>query len=172
MWSGKIGKLEKGQFKDEENKHERFVGTPGMRSIADNIAENVAVLKSTRITGLARKSSKWILSKDFASERAFDIVIIAVPPAQAAALLDENNELQNQCAAVEMGPCWATMVAFEDGTLGFAWSGRMVDEPTGERKRRCHRHDGGRFFSCHQSRIRVTRLREKSSVALCHSTRY
>ena len=44
----------------------------------------------------------------------FDRLVVTAPTAQTAELLEEFPELTKQISQIEMNPCWATMVAFEE----------------------------------------------------------
>jgi predicted NAD/FAD-dependent oxidoreductase len=46
-------------------------------------------------------------------EREFDAVILAIPPSQAEAILNQEVNLFPQLSEVEMLPCWAVMAVFE-----------------------------------------------------------
>ena len=62
-WSGRIGSLERGAWRDS-SPQERYVGVPGMNSIAKHLAAGLNVTTETRITRLTRDGQEWRLFGD------------------------------------------------------------------------------------------------------------
>ena len=107
------------------------VGTPGMRDLVGPLAEGLAVAFDTTAATIARDGHNWLvaLAEDAKTVRA-RAVVLAVPAPQAALLCrDVDGELAQALGAVEMDPCLAAMVAFEERLA----SGRsLYRDPTPE----------------------------------------
>lgn len=81
----------------------RWVGVPGMHSVALHLAKDLDVVTGVQVDPLP-------LAPEIA--RA-DVVLVTAPPAQASALVAPlSPDLSAQLAAMPMDPCWAAMVRF------------------------------------------------------------
>ena len=104
-----------------------WVPTPGMRTLLDRwakpLADNGQLELGCRVTRIERDAlhgAQWQLrteGDDGASHvfGGFDTVLLALPAAQAQALLQgvpAGAALARHCAAVDMQPCWTLMVAY------------------------------------------------------------
>ncbi|MEM9378982.1 MAG: FAD-dependent oxidoreductase [Planctomycetota bacterium] len=99
----------------EEGDTARFVGTPGMNAIAVRLARGLDVRSSVRVSAIEREGSTWSLRfEDGGDASGFDVALVTAPPSQAAPLLAGSPHLADLAASVEMDPCWAAMVAFEE----------------------------------------------------------
>jgi len=142
VWPGKIGSVnakDPAKYVPEKNSHERYVGAPFMRSIAQNLAKDIDVQTKRRVVSLQRQTAdkKWSLNfDDDQTLSGFDGAILALPPAQAGALLENCGDianyddyllLQQKCKAVPMAPCWATFAAF-DNQLPIPFDGLFVQD--------------------------------------------
>jgi predicted NAD/FAD-dependent oxidoreductase len=93
----------------------RYVGVPGMAALPEYLARGLDVRSGVRVDSITMDRGRWAFcGEDGATGSAFDLAIIAVPAPQAEALLTGAPDLQRQAASVEMAPCWATMLCFED----------------------------------------------------------
>ena len=111
-WEGRLVRLT-GDAVEPARPAERYVGSPGMISLAHDLAEGLDVHAGVRIERVAREGSSWRLHDDAGVERgSFERVVIAVPAPQAAPLLHDAPELQRSAASGEMAPCWAGMFVF------------------------------------------------------------
>jgi len=112
-WSGRIGSLERGMWRDS-SPQERYVGVPGMNAIAKYLAAGLNVTTETRVAKLTWDGQAWRLSSDGgAALGLFDAAIVAVPAPQATDLLAGQTALVEQAARCAMSPCWAVMLGFE-----------------------------------------------------------
>ncbi len=112
LWQGEIATLQNGSLTPQAGSHERYVGVPSMRSIAEYLSRDLTVKTKMRVNGLRTSSGKWIVSFDEESEeKEFDAIVLAIPPAQAADLLREKDSISETCESIKMAPCWATMLA-------------------------------------------------------------
>ncbi len=112
---------------------DRWVGTPGMRSLAEFMAKGLDIRLGRTVTGLARHEDRWQVhtnetQSDFQSDIRFDAVLLAVPAPQARAILGSFGQVWPQIAGVRYAPCWALMLAFSDQT-GFEVARLASDDP-------------------------------------------
>lgn len=104
-----------------------WVGAPGMDSLVRQWAQPLAAAGSmelqTRVTGIERDTMdprRWQLRTSGAQDSVhvfsgFDTVLLALPHAQAQALLAQAQlvpALLRKLAAVDVAPCWTLMLAF------------------------------------------------------------
>lgn len=100
---------------DEGPASERFVGVPGMSGIAKHLARDLAVENGVRIARIERAGGRYVpIAEDGARLPTVDRVIVAIPPIQAAALLEDDPDLRAVADAARMAPCWTVMAAFDD----------------------------------------------------------
>src|SRR5262245_37446405 len=95
QWTGRIVSFDGEGWEDVEADTRRYVGTPGMSAIAAAMAAGLDVRYDRRIESLDTVAGE------------FDRIILAVPPAHAAAF-------GAGLPAVAMRPCWAVLAAFDE----------------------------------------------------------
>jgi predicted NAD/FAD-dependent oxidoreductase len=122
-WHGRVVELVDGETTERPGS-ERFVGVPGMNAICKHIASGLEIQTQTRITRLER-NAQWYLKSDDNSVGSFDHLVVAIPPTQAAELLAGVSTLSDQISAVQMNPCWTTMLAFSS-PIGFEPDAALV----------------------------------------------
>ncbi|WP_157271941.1 NAD(P)/FAD-dependent oxidoreductase [Azohydromonas aeria] len=92
-----------------------WVGTPDMPALCRHVAAGLALTTSHAVDRLVREADgRWRLwaQAEPLGDDAFDAVVLAMPPAQAAALLAPHREdWARQARAVPMQPCWTLMAA-------------------------------------------------------------
>jgi predicted NAD/FAD-dependent oxidoreductase len=113
-WGGRFAIIKGEQATLESEKVVRYVGTPRMSSLVRHLAPGIDITFQTRITRLQRVNNCWQLNS--AREQipgVFDAVVLAIPPAQAVAILKSNQNPFPRLLEVSMLPCWAVMTAFE-----------------------------------------------------------
>lgn len=112
-WTGRIVSL--GGRRDRATPI-RYVGVPGMSSLARYLGRGVEIHYGHRVDSIARGIPGWTLH--FGGGRTagpFDNLLLTTPPSQASELLSTvTPTLAERCTAVRMLPCWATMLAFQD----------------------------------------------------------
>lgn len=114
-WAARLGRSADGQRPEPRpSDRPRYVGTPGMNAIAKHLAADLEVELQTRITRLARDAEGWTAFADDRAVGRAPKLVLNLPPAQAAALLEAHRPaLAARLSAIEMAPCWAVMAAFE-----------------------------------------------------------
>ncbi len=102
----------------------RWVGTPTMSTIGLRLARDLDVRHGTWISRIdavrEHGAVRWSLQRrdtaDAASiavtEGLFDAVLVALPAARAASLLEVAPGLQEQAARARIEPCWALALGF------------------------------------------------------------
>jgi len=90
----------------------RVVGRPGMRDLLAPLAEEVAPAYGARVSALTRDAGGWTLAFDDArAPGRAGAVVLAIPAAQAAALL--GGDAPEGLDGVVMDPCWTVMARFD-----------------------------------------------------------
>ena len=92
-----------------------YVGVPAMNSPVRDLAGRHQVHWSTLVTGLETRGDGWRLTVGTGDVHDVDLVVIAVPAEQAAALLaDAAPDLAARAGAAVSEPCWTVMLAFAE----------------------------------------------------------
>jgi renalase len=126
-WPGRIGSWNDGVWRDG-SQQTRYVGVPGMNTIAKHLATGFNVATGVRVTQLRREVSKWcVLEESGEAAASFDAIVIALPSAQAAELLVGQRELAESARRCSMSPCWAVMLGF-DRPLAIPYDGAFIRE--------------------------------------------
>lgn len=138
---GVRGSLAEGRFVASTGARNAWLGVPGMNALARDLLDGIALDTGVRIAALRREGADWLLHDDAGQARAAaDVVLVAVPPAQALPLVAESEALRALAQASTMQPCWALRLrlavppalpfasaAVEDEVL--AWCGGDADRP-------------------------------------------
>jgi predicted NAD/FAD-dependent oxidoreductase len=101
-WTGRVVSFDDEGWEDTEEGTDRYVGTPGMHSIATALAGDVEIRYDERIESL-----QLLLD-------THDRVIVSIPAPQAVRLVADVPPLAGRVAAVRMQSCWTVMAAFEE----------------------------------------------------------
>jgi hypothetical protein len=109
-----------------------YLPRPDMPSLCRWLLRGIPVTKSFAVEGLRYGPQGWQLEAAGASlPGRFDAVVLAIPPAQAAALLAPHRSdwAQRACLAL-MQPCWTLMGVSRRPARGFRWDlGRPEQGP-------------------------------------------
>ena len=128
LWDGEIIALNQ-SISSVDNIGSRFVSIPIMGSLAASLAEGLSIHTESTINKIERVDSSWrLFSKEHRELPGFyDVVIIAIPPKQAKALLiNTTPRLQNLCSSVNMLPCW-TLIAYYDEKVRVSFDGAFLE---------------------------------------------
>jgi predicted NAD/FAD-dependent oxidoreductase len=93
-----------------------FVGTTGMNALPKHLARDLTVKTGVQVASLARAGSGWAIVDRDGGRHDADIVLLATPAPQAAALLrtiDGPVTFAPSLAGVSMLPCWSSMIVFD-----------------------------------------------------------
>lgn len=142
-WAGRIAVVEKGIVKEKKRSVCRYVGVPGMNCVGKHLARSVNVRCETKVAPFQKVDDKWLLtSEDGSTLGAYDIVLGAVPSQQFADLAVVIPELAQWAASIQMGSCWAVLMAF-DHSLESSFDGAFVHQsPLSWIARNNSKHDG------------------------------
>jgi predicted NAD/FAD-dependent oxidoreductase len=130
VWSGNIGKVDfdRRVFEPDSRSNTRYVGTPKMASIAEYLSQGIDLNRETRAITVSKQVGKMVIAfADGKDEGGFDLVVLAIPPEQAAALIVGDEDFKSKCSAVGMAPCWAVMCAFSE-RLPIDYDGLFVNQ--------------------------------------------
>jgi photolyase PhrII len=113
-WQGKIMVAKAGRLSAEKKMTERWVGIPGMDAIAAHLSVGIDIRFNITIISTQKKDDQWQLTDEQQNIHGpYDVVIIAAPPPQTSGLVEPSPTLRTGIAGLEMQPCLAVMVAFE-----------------------------------------------------------
>jgi renalase len=127
-WKGMIVSLDEGRVTAGRGDTVRYVGVPGMSSLARHLSQNLSVRTQVHVERLERHEEGWYLSDDGHRYGPFDRVVCTAPPAQTLSLLAQHsNSLASALAAVRMLPCWAVLAQFSQ-RLPVDWDGAFVQD--------------------------------------------
>ena len=104
----------------------RYVGTPFMKSPLQLMAKNLTVKLGTQVTSVAQTEFGWRVNSDLQS-RAAKQLVIALPAAQAQAIIPKEQLANNVAANALMEPCWALLLTTEVH-LPLPYAGVFVNE--------------------------------------------
>ena len=92
-----------------------WVGTPDMPALCRRLAGELPLARGRAVDEIARAGDggwRLLAQGELLGEGVFDAVVLAMPPAQAAALLAPHHEdWARHARAVPMQPCWTLMGA-------------------------------------------------------------
>jgi len=97
----------------------RWVAVPGMHSLCQQLAQGLDVRTSQQVVELQEEGKSWLLKIHAdsvpvaATAGPFDAVILALPAAQAALLLQPVPALAQRAARAHLAPCWSLTLAFQ-----------------------------------------------------------
>lgn len=129
-WNGRIVSLTRGVVDDSVARIDRYVGVPGMTSIARKLSQGLTVRNETRVGKLIKQSSQWELRSDQdAMLGMFDVVLSCAPPMQTGELFAGHTDLVEKISSVQMLPCWAMMLQLLQ-PLEVSFDGAFVQEST------------------------------------------
>lgn len=127
-WKGRIGSLDARQWTPTKSDNTRYVGVPGMTALAKQMALELDVVPNCRVTSIVRVGRSWQLTAENGEDLGlFDILVLSAPTPQTASLLDAVPEFAKKIQSVEIGPCWAVMLAFEE-RLAMPWDAAFIDD--------------------------------------------
>jgi predicted NAD/FAD-dependent oxidoreductase len=110
-WDGPIVRLEAERVHPVADGTERFVGTPRMSALARRLARGLDVRSGVRVAALEHDTDGWrLLGEEGVELGSFQGLVVALPPAQAAALIGPRSHLGERAAAIELRPSWAVLL--------------------------------------------------------------
>jgi renalase len=114
VWHGRFGTLKDGMVTPETAGPVRYVGTPCMSTVVQQLASRVDVRYGVQVTGVHREVDSWRLSTQAGDVLGpFEAVAAAVPAPEAISLLRRACKLAALQHRARMEPCWTVMVDFD-----------------------------------------------------------
>lgn len=119
-WKGVVGKLQAGgKYSDLADDVPRYVGTYGMRPLADHMVSRGRLIEVKRpvwISNMDAKGPLWHLNENGKPHGEFDAVVIAHNGKCANRLLAPSGapEVFKQMKRLELSSIWALLAAFEE----------------------------------------------------------
>jgi photolyase PhrII len=124
----KIAVLKQGQLTEKPTADLRYVAVPTMNAIGKHLATELDIRLSHRIQQVRPVEGRIEISDDAGEVLGnFDRVVVAIPAAQAAELLAGFPAIADPVSKIEMQPCWATMVSFEQ-PITDDWVGAFIHD--------------------------------------------
>lgn len=185
-WEAKLVSLDAGNSSPAGRAGNRYVAVPGMSALGKQLAHGLDVRTEQRVVALEPHQKQWLLSVESdlvplaASAGPFDAVLLAIPPEQAAPLLQGHAEFFKKVSEVHMQPCWTLMLGFQmplnlpfDGAWisnsRLGWIARDTSKPD---------HRAGERWVCHATAAwskkhledESERIKEKLSKAFHEAT--
>jgi predicted NAD/FAD-dependent oxidoreductase len=128
-WDAPIRTLEGGELTENREQPVRYVGVPGMSTLARDLATELRIECGQRIERVEGSAASWhVITEEGPAAGRFDAVVVATPAPQAVPLLAQAPRLAELVGGVEMQPCHAVMVTFPE-PLGVEFGGAFVAEP-------------------------------------------
>jgi photolyase PhrII len=161
-WEGTVVAYDRDENSIEPSWHcnvrppvERFVGTPGMTSIAKHLLRDADVRLNHQINAIAPDASGFrLMAAEGVELGVFDRVILAMPAPQASLLVPFDEVLALQLASVRYDPCWCAMFQFDE-PLHNDWNGAFVNGGAirwiGRSQTKPGRHSKGESLVIHAS---------------------
>jgi predicted NAD/FAD-dependent oxidoreductase len=129
LWNGRFGLLNHGMIEPETRLEPRYVGVPGMSSIARELATRLEVKVETRIVEIAGEPGLWtLIDANGARFGSFDWVVSTAPPVQTAAIFEGRTAITESIGSVRMRPCFALMIIPPNGEI-FPFDGIRAKHP-------------------------------------------
>ena len=125
-WSGPFVRLDKNGSSEAAVHEPRYVGVPSMDALVAHLLEGLDVRFEQRAREIRPAGSGAQVILDGAALH-FDLVLVATPAPQAAALLGAWPTLARRLEAVRVAPCWALMAKMPEG-LGLTWGGARAKD--------------------------------------------
>lgn len=131
-WQAWVVDLENGRALSHEDGAVRYIGQPHMDSFVRQEAELCEVQYQTQVVRLERVGQQWQIHTIISAESEagseatrsagrrkqiqgpYNIVILAIPPIQAAALMDKRKKLYQKIKDVQLLPCWSAMIGYDE----------------------------------------------------------
>lgn len=91
----------------------RFVGAPGMASLAKYLAKGLDIRQGMKVTSVHRSNGRPTIVMEGETAHHFDRVVVTAPAPQAVAMLNAQAAFQSDIATVKYDPCLTLMANFK-----------------------------------------------------------
>ena len=106
----------------------RWVGVPRMSALPRDLAAPLAIEAATPVRRAWQQDGQWFLASERGEHGPYDALVVAIPPAQAEALLPSMPEVAERLREFSMAPCWAVAARFESDP-GLDFEGVSLKNP-------------------------------------------
>lgn len=114
-WDMQPATWRNGELLPSPDQQQRWVGTPGMHSLAVNLARDLNILCNARIINIEYERDQWWLydmkGRHFGP---FEALILAAPIQDVVSLLPETSSILSSIRQVKMLPCWSLACTFKE----------------------------------------------------------
>lgn len=112
-WNPRVAVIDSEGVGQKSETTERFVAVPGMSAICSELAGKLPDCRfSWPVEKVRRNNGQWLLEASGRDNVAADALLLAIPPEQIRALVDDQD-IENALAGVRMRPCWAVMAVLD-----------------------------------------------------------
>jgi photolyase PhrII len=109
-WPARIAVIENEAIRTTDAHEARYVAVPGMNAICSEMAGELDDCRfGWNVARVRRHGHSWRIENTEGEQLQADVLVMALPPEQAAGLL-QLDEITAELAAVRMQPCWALML--------------------------------------------------------------
>lgn len=128
-WQGVLRVREGGEWSAPKSVVRRWVAVPGMNALAAHLATDLDVRRETQIAHVQHEGRQWRLVADSGADLGtYDVVLCAIPAAQAHALLSPiAPALAEQAGGAVMHPTIAMMLVLETRP-DVPWDGAFLND--------------------------------------------
>ena len=130
-WNGWIVDLDGGNMISRGLDEGWYVGVPNMAALVRHLARLCHVQYGCKVERMHSVDGAWqLLGANGEDLGAFDLVIMAVPPTQAAELLaDVTTSIHNEIADVQMACAWVVGMGYKR-SINAPFAAAFVSDPT------------------------------------------
>jgi renalase len=126
-WQPRLAEYSADGLKTHRTRIQRFVALPGQNALLKHLHRELTVQFDARVTALSRSGETWTIQLESGIQHSADQLVLAIPAAQAAALLTAAaKDLASELASIHMQPCLALMLAFA-APIEFGYDGVFVN---------------------------------------------
>ncbi len=134
IWPARFAEIRQGQIVDTRiwgDQPPHFVGTPSMNEIGKFLARGLTIHTEHKLISAKHIDGRWLLEFDGSGAYAheFDILVLAIPVPQSAAILPDELRASLPAIQTPMTGCFALMLGF-DGSLDLPFDAALINDPT------------------------------------------
>lgn len=128
-WSAKLYSFSEGHLQQSADDIKRYVGLPAMHSPWRAGISEQAFTLNCRIQSISYQQGWQLQAEDGRCFADFDALVLALPPAQASALLTQDEALRQQVPISMLQPCQAIALALSEPIAHPATAVFVKDRP-------------------------------------------
>lgn len=127
-WDARFAEIRNGDITAQrrwDDTYPHYVGTPAMNAIGQFMAKDLDVRFNQQIQSIKRDNGAWVVSSTYEELGVYDWVVLAIPAAQAYALLPNDCQFKMQLSDVSMLACYALMLAYAE-PKAMQWDAALI----------------------------------------------